>query len=111
MAVNFQSLKFGQSYERPFLARLWGYQSFHAISKGVVTPADTKHIILFVTKDKQQALPHTTITLMEICFSGKAKKNTVQTKESLKQIKTKTKFICSTEIGITRHLFISGEYH
>ncbi|MDP1780018.1 MAG: HNH endonuclease, partial [Anaerolineales bacterium] len=47
---------FGQSYERPFLAKLWGYQSFHAISKGVVTPANTKYIILFVTKDKQQAL-------------------------------------------------------
>lgn len=56
MPVNFKSLKFGQSYERPFLAKLWGYQSFHAISKGVVTPANTKFIILFVTKDKQQAL-------------------------------------------------------
>lgn len=56
MPVNFNSLEFGQSYERPFLAKLWGYQSFHAISKGVVTPANTKYIILFVTKDKQQAL-------------------------------------------------------
>ena len=57
MPVNFKVLEFGQSYERPFLAKLWGYQSFHAISKGVVTPANTKYIILFVTKDKQQALP------------------------------------------------------
>lgn len=56
MAVNFKSLQFGQSYERPFLAKLWGYQSFHAISKGVVTPTGTKFIILFVTKDKQEAL-------------------------------------------------------
>jgi putative restriction endonuclease len=56
MPVNFKSLEFGQSYERPFLAKLWGYQSFHAISKGVVTPANTKYIIFFVTKDKQQAL-------------------------------------------------------
>jgi len=56
MPVNFKSLEFGQSYERPFLAKLWGYQSFHAISKGVVTPANTKYIVLFVTKDKQQAL-------------------------------------------------------
>ena len=56
MQVNFKALEFGQSYERPFLAKLWGYQSFHAISKGVVTPANTKYIILFVTKDKQQAL-------------------------------------------------------
>lgn len=56
MPVNFKSLEFGQSYERPFLAKLWGYQSFHAISKGVVTPAKTNYIIFFVTKDKQQAL-------------------------------------------------------
>jgi hypothetical protein len=56
MNINFKSLEFGQSYDRPFLAKLWGYQSFHAISKGVVTPANTKYIIFFVTKDKQQAL-------------------------------------------------------
>ena len=56
MAVNFDSLEFGQAYERPLLARLWGYQSFHAISKGVITPAYTNYIILFVTKDKQDAL-------------------------------------------------------
>ncbi len=56
MPVNFDSLKFGESYERPFLAKLWGYQSFHAISKGVVTPAGTNYIIFFVTKDKQAAL-------------------------------------------------------
>jgi len=56
MQINFTPLKFGQSYERKFLARLWGYQSFHAISKGVVTPANTNYIIFFVTKDKQEAL-------------------------------------------------------
>lgn len=56
MPTTFKSLEFGQSYERPFLAKLWGYQSFHAISKGVVTPANTRFIILFVTKDKQKVL-------------------------------------------------------
>lgn len=56
MPINFKSLEFGQTYERPYLAKLWGYQSFHAISKGVVTPAGTKYIIFFVTKDKQEAL-------------------------------------------------------
>ena len=35
------------------LAALWGYKSFHAIAKGVVTPASDKKIILFVTQDKQ----------------------------------------------------------
>jgi putative restriction endonuclease len=57
MEISFKALDFGQSYDRPFLSKLWGYQSFHAISKGVVTPTNTKYIILFVTKDKQQALP------------------------------------------------------
>lgn len=56
MTVSFKYIKFGESYERPFLAKLWGYQSFHAISKGVVTPARTKYIIFFVTKNKQEAL-------------------------------------------------------
>jgi len=56
MPVDFKLIKFGETYERPFLAKVWGYQSFHAISKGVVTPANTKHIIFFVTKDKQEAL-------------------------------------------------------
>jgi putative restriction endonuclease len=57
MQINFMPLEFGQSYERPFLAKLWGYKSFHAISKGVVTPANTGFIILFVTKDKQEVFP------------------------------------------------------
>lgn len=56
MQVTFTPLEFGQSYERPFLAKLWGYQSFHAISKGVVTPSNTNYIIFFVTKDKQETL-------------------------------------------------------
>lgn len=56
MLVNFSSLRFGETYERPYLAKLWGYQSFHALSKGVVTPAGTNYLIFFVTKDKQEAL-------------------------------------------------------
>ena len=56
MPVSFNAIEFGQSYERPFLAKLWGYQSFHALSRGVVTPAGTKYIIFFVTKEKQATL-------------------------------------------------------
>jgi hypothetical protein len=56
MPISLKSLEFGQPYERPFLAKLWGYQSFHAISKGVITPAGTNYIIFFVTKDKQDSL-------------------------------------------------------
>lgn len=57
MAVEFDTLEIGKSYDRPFLANLWGYQSYHAISKGVVTPANTKYIVLFVTKEKQSVFP------------------------------------------------------
>jgi len=56
MPVNFKTINFGQTYDRPFLAKIWGYETFNALSKGVVTPAGTKYIILFVTKEKQKAL-------------------------------------------------------
>ena len=56
MPVSFNNLEFGKIYDRPFLAKLWGYQSFHALSKGVITPVGTNYIIFFVTKDKQETL-------------------------------------------------------
>ncbi len=56
MAITFDKLVIGQAYERPFLAELWGYRGFQAISRGVVTPANTKLIILFVTEQKQESL-------------------------------------------------------
>ncbi len=57
MSVSFEALKIGQSYERPFLAKIWDYKSFHAISRGVVTPSNKNYLILFVTKEKQEVLP------------------------------------------------------
>ncbi|WP_196799387.1 HNH endonuclease [Thioalkalivibrio sp. ALgr3] len=56
MPVNFDNLVVGKEYERPELADLWGYKGYQAISRGVVTPSDSNVIILFVTKEKQQAL-------------------------------------------------------
>ena len=56
MNINFKSLEFGQTYSRPFLAKLWGYKSHKALERGAVTPAGTKYIILFVTKVKQESL-------------------------------------------------------
>jgi len=53
--ISFDDLRTSQTYERKFLAELWGYKSFHAISRGVVTPTKTNQIILFVTKIKQEA--------------------------------------------------------
>ena len=56
MAVGFEKLQVGQEYDRPFLADLWGYMGFQAISRGVVTPSGTNFIVLFVTKEKQESL-------------------------------------------------------
>ena len=53
MPVSFTQIAKGSSYSRQTLAELWGYSSFHAIARGVVTPRDDKKIILFVTEEKQ----------------------------------------------------------
>lgn len=54
--IEFSKLIVGNQYDRPTLAEIWGYQSFNAISRGVVTPANQNIIIFFVTREKQQAL-------------------------------------------------------
>lgn len=48
--VSFEKLEYGAMYDRNHLAKLWGYDSFQAISRGVVTPSKNNLIILFVTK-------------------------------------------------------------
>ena len=52
MPITFTSLEFGQSYERKYLAKIWGYKSQKAIERGVITPAGTGVVVLFVTKIK-----------------------------------------------------------
>lgn len=54
--IDFSGLIVGSQYDRPYLAKIWGYQSFNAISRGVFTPANQNIIVLFVTREKQQAL-------------------------------------------------------
>jgi putative restriction endonuclease len=49
-------LELGRLYARARLAELWGYKSFHAIARGVVTPSGENVIILFVTREKQEGL-------------------------------------------------------
>ena len=53
MAISFCNLTIGTEYSRHKLASVWGYQSFHAIARGVVTPQNDNKIILFVTRVKQ----------------------------------------------------------
>lgn len=53
MAISFVGIEKGAEYSRPTLAALWGYSSYHAIARGVVTPRDGRFIVLFVTETKQ----------------------------------------------------------
>ena len=47
MAFSLIPLELGKLYTRPELADLWGYQSFHPLSRGVFTPRETGVIVLF----------------------------------------------------------------
>ena len=53
MPISFAKVTKGASYSRQALAELWGYASFHAIARGVVTPREDNKIVLFVTEEKQ----------------------------------------------------------
>ena len=54
--LDFSSLIVGSEYDRPYLAKLWGYEAYNAISRGVVTPKGERNIILFITREKQEHL-------------------------------------------------------
>lgn len=55
MPISFANISKGAPYSRHQLAELWGYASFHAISRGVVTPRNDNKIVLFVTEQKQSS--------------------------------------------------------
>lgn len=50
--VTFSTIRVGAKYTRHELAKLWGYEDYHAIARGVVTPQGSGLIILFVTEEK-----------------------------------------------------------
>ncbi len=54
--LDFTSLIVGKEYDRPYLAKLWGYESYEAISRGVITPKGDNRIVFFITKEKQEHL-------------------------------------------------------
>lgn len=54
--IHFSQIRVGGEYDRPTLARMWGYATHHAISRGVITPAGQSLIVLFVTRYKQESL-------------------------------------------------------
>jgi putative restriction endonuclease len=54
--LSFSKIQIGKKYERPWLAREWGYQNYRAFAKGVFCARGTNQIILFVTRIKQRSL-------------------------------------------------------
>ncbi len=54
--VTFDGIAVGTDWEREQLAQRWGYRTFHALARGVFTPAADNKIILFVTETKQEHL-------------------------------------------------------
>ena len=55
MPIDFTNIRLGGRYDRPALAQLWGYESYEAISRGVVTQKGNPNIVLFVTRIKQRS--------------------------------------------------------
>lgn len=56
MSISFAGIVRGSTYPQNKLADLWGYASYHAIARGVVTPNADNKVILFVTEEKQESL-------------------------------------------------------
>ena len=55
MSLSFARIAVGSIWDRNALAELWGYRSFHALARGVFTPAGDNKIVLFVTEQKQES--------------------------------------------------------
>lgn len=55
MPVSFKNIKVGSTYSRNDLAEIWGYASYHALARGIVTPQGDNKIILFITEIKQHS--------------------------------------------------------
>lgn len=62
-SVTFDSIRLLGSYSRNDLAKEWGYNGTQGLSRGVVTPSGTNHIILFVTREKQDGYEQYKCTL------------------------------------------------
>lgn len=54
MPISFDTLTVGATYDRNYLASLWGYADYHAIARGCVTPAGSRVIIFFITRERQE---------------------------------------------------------
>ncbi len=101
MTVSFDRLQIGKNYTRPELAELWGYKSYEAISRGIVTPIGTPFIIIFITREKQSFLPQ-----YKDAFEG----GILQIDGENKHI-TDERIINSESNGDEIHLFYRDRHH
>jgi hypothetical protein len=53
--ISFRGIRKGNYYSRHILAETWGYASYYAIARGVITPKNDNKIVLFVTEQKQKS--------------------------------------------------------
>lgn len=51
--VNMDLIELGHKYTAVQLANIWGYKSYHALIKGIITSKESNIIVLLVTKIKQ----------------------------------------------------------
>jgi hypothetical protein len=101
MPVSFKSIKVGSQWDRPALAKLWGYESFHAIAKGAVTPRNDNKVILFITEEKQ-----TSATQYEDSLTGN-----VLRIEGENDHRSDRRMIEAEENGDEIHLFHRQRHH
>ena len=51
-SLKMNGLTLGQQYTSKELAKIWGYEDYHALIRGVVTEKGSNVIVLFITKNK-----------------------------------------------------------
>jgi putative restriction endonuclease len=98
--VDLSLLTLGARYARPELPERWGYESHHAISRGVVTPRGEKLIVLFVTRIKQEALTRYNDLSGDLLFW-----------EGQERHGTDDRVIDAEEAGDEMHLFYREVHH
>src|SRR5437773_790470 len=101
MPVKFEQLEIGQSYSRPELAKLWGYQSYNALARGVITPTSSNKIVLFITKEKQSHLTQYQDSLDGTNLSIEGEKNHA----------ADSRIINAATAGDEIHLFYRNRHH
>jgi 5-methylcytosine-specific restriction protein A len=101
MSVSFDNIRLRGQYSRPDLSSLWGYKGYEAISRGIVTPAKTNFIILFITKEKQAFL-----TQYADAFEGGLLEMEGETNHA-----ADNRLVSSIEDGSEIHLFYRDKHH